>query len=197
VAWLSQQGVMIITASGIVNISKGIMDTSDITKLIYDYERNWVWARGLDGSTEVTYVYQVEQKLWWSYAGAVHPDDFMGCISDETGWISYTNNIMYKESSTAHTTTAYLTLIKTRAVAMVKKLGRINLIGTLTSGTYKLKARMFSNKITGITTETAEFTETMNTPTSIPGVGADYVQLDLKQVNNIVAVAIEYENGVR
>jgi hypothetical protein len=188
---------MIITASGIVNISKGIMDTSDITKLIYDYERNWVWARGLDGSTEVTYVYQVEQKLWWSYAGAVHPDDFMGCISDETGWISYTNNIMYKESSTAHTTTAYLTLIKTRAVAMVKKLGRINLIGTLTSGTYKLKARMFSNKITGITTETAEFTETMNTPTSIPGVGADYVQLDLKQVNNIVAVAIEYENGVR
>ncbi len=80
---------------------------------------------------------------------------------------------------------------------MVKKLGRINLIGTLTSGTYKLKARMFSNKLTGITTDTAEFTETMNSPTSIPGVGADYVQLDLKEVNNIVAVAIEYENGVR
>jgi hypothetical protein len=197
VAWLSQQGVMIITASGIVNISKGIMDTSDITKLIYDYERNWIWARGLDGSTQVTFVYQVEQKLWWSYAGAVHPDDFVGCISDETGWISYVDTVMYKDSSTAHTTTAYLTLIKTRAVAMVKKLGRINLIGTLTSGTYKLKARMFSNKITGISTETAEFTETMNSPTSIPGVGADYVQLDLKQVNNIVAVAIEYENGVR
>lgn len=197
VAWLSQQGVMIITASGITNISKGIIDTSDITKLIYDYERNWVWARGLDGSTQVTFVYQVEQKLWWSYAGAVHPDDFVGCISDETGWISYVDTVMYKDSSTAHTTTAYLTLIKTRAEAMVKKLGRINLIGALTSGTYKLKARMFSNKITGITTETAEFTETMNTPTAIPGVGADYVQLDLKQVNNIVAVAIEYENGVR
>ena len=85
----------------------------------------------------------------------------------------------------------------TKAVAMIKKLGRVKLIGTLTSGTYKLKARMFSNRITGITTETAEFTETMNSMTAIPGVGADYVQLDLKQVNNIVAVAIEYETGVR
>ncbi len=197
VAWLSQEGVMMITSSGITNLSKGIIDTSDISTLIYDSQRNWIWARGLDGSVQVSFVYQLEQKLWWSYAGAVHPDDFLGCISNETGWISYTDNVMYKDSSTAHTATAYLTLIKTRAVSMIKKLGRVKLIGTLTSGTYKLKARMFSNRITGITTETAEFTETMNSLTAIPGVGADYVQLDLKQVNNIVAVAIEYETGVR
>lgn len=209
IVWLSQQGIMMITANGIEYLTKGKIDTSHISALTYDYERNWIWARGSYTITEiiereevvticqVTYVYQVDEKLWWSYAGDVHPDDFMGCIDAQTGWISYTNNMMYKDSSTAHTTTDYLTLIKTRAVAMVKKLGRINMIGTLTSGTYKLKARMFSNKITGISTETAEFTETMNSPTAIPGVGADYVQLDIKQVNNIVAVAIEYENGVR
>lgn len=220
VVWLSQQGIMMITANGIEYLSKGKIDTSNIHTLTYDYERNWIWARGSYSVTlppeqggikttyQVTYIYQVNEKIWWSYAGYRHPDDFMGCIDEETGWISYTNDIMYLDSDTPHTydpvadaqypeKKGYLTLIKTRAVAMIKKLGRIKLIGTLTSGTYKLRARMFSNKLSSVGTETAEFTETMNSPTAIPGVGADYVQLDLKQVNNIVAVAIEYENGVR
>lgn len=216
VAWLSKQGIMVITASGIVNTTRGVLDTSHITTLVYDYERNWIWARGSYSETveeettvyQVTYVYQVEEKLWWSYAGDVHPDDFMGCIDNETGWISYLDNIMYLDGDTPHSfdpvadeltpeKEGYLTLIKTRAMAMVKKLGRIKLVGTLTEHTYKLRARMFSNRITGISTETAEFSTAMNSTTAIPGVGADYVQLDLKEINNIVAVAIEYENGVR
>ncbi len=105
VAWLSQQGVMMITASGITNISRGVIDTSNITRLVYDAGRNWVWARGLNGLTEVTYVYQVDEKVWWSYAGVVHPDDFLGCISNATGWISYTDNVMYLDGNAAHSYT--------------------------------------------------------------------------------------------
>lgn len=194
VAWLSQQGIMIITKNGIVNVSRGIIDTDHVLSLAYDGENNWIWARG-DG---FAYVYQVDEKVWWEASGSVYPDNFLGCINDQTGWISYDDKIMYKASNTPHSASGlYPTLIKTRAVAMVKKLGRINLIGKLESSTYKLRARMFSNLISGVSTQTAEYETAMNSKTAIPGVGADYVQLDIKGANNIVAVAIEYEDGVK
>jgi hypothetical protein len=193
VAWLSQQGIMVITSSGIVNISRGVINTSSITSLRYDHDRNWIWARTDEAQT---YVYQSDEKVWWEYNESSPPDDFMGCINNQYGWISYEDRIMYKDGSDPSIGNR-ATLIKTRAVSMIKKLGRVKLIGNLTAGTYSLRARMFSNRITGIATETAEFTTAMNGRTAIPGVGADYVQLDLKGVNNIVAVAIEYEDGVR
>jgi hypothetical protein len=198
VAWASQQGIMHISPEGISNLSRGIIDTSHIIMLAYDNNHNWIWARGSFGGSEITYVYQLDERVWWKYIGSVSPDDFLGCINDQNGWISYANRVMYKTSSTLHDVDgAYPTLIKTRAVSMVKKLGRVSLIGSLTNENYRLKARMFSNRISGVSTETAEFVTAMNSKTSIPGVSADYVQLDLKGVNNIVAVAIEYEDGVR
>jgi hypothetical protein len=210
IAWLSQKGIMLITINGITNLTQSRINTDNITVLTYDRERNWIWARGSydddDDTIQVTYVYQIDENIWWSYAGEVHPDDFMGCIDEETGWISYIDDIMYMESDDPHDYNEeeddpevenYLTYIKTKAIALVKKLGRIRLISTLSAGTFRFIARMFGHRITDYSTETAEFDGQNNVLTSIPGVGADYVQLDIIEANNIVSISTEYEDGVR
>lgn len=198
VAWLSQQGIMHITSEGTENLTRGRIDVKHITSLIYDTERNWLWARGKDSQgNQHTYVYQLYEMLWWQYSGSVHPDDFVGTLDDNLAWVCYADKNIYKEGSVGYAKDEHNpTLIKTRAIALQKKLSRIKLIGDLGGGQYKLKARLYSDKITGYK-ETGDFDTNMNSPTAIPGLAADYVQLDIKETNKAIALSLEYEDGVK
>lgn len=198
VAWLSQQGIMHITSEGTENLTRGRIDVKHITSLIYDTERNWLWARGKDSQgNQHTYVYQLYEMLWWQYSGSVHPDDFVGTLDDNLAWVCYADKNIYKEGSVGYAKDEHNpTLIKTRAIALQKKLSRIKLIGDLRGGQYKLKARLYSDKITEYK-ETGDFDTNMNSPTAIPGLAADYVQLDIKETNKAIALSLEYEDGVK
>ena len=189
VAWLSQNGVIILDGNGYKNVSKGRINTSAVTVLRYDHVNNWIWARGTS-----TYVYQIDEDVWWTFAWSAYPDDFLGSIDDAEGWVSYTNKIMYERGSAVNTG-SYVTRIKTKAFALNKKLGRFKLITNLVAGTYKVLARMYSTLITGVSTTTAQYTGTNNKLTAIPGTSGDYAQLELTEVNDVAGVEIEYISG--
>lgn len=189
IAWLSKQGIIMLEGNSYKNISRRIINTDAVTILRYDHVNNWIWARGTS-----TYVYQIDEGVWWKFSWLAFPDDFMSAISDEEGWIYYTTGIMYHPGSAANVS-PYATKIKTKAYAINKKLGRFKLITTLVAGTYKVLVRLFGALITGVSTTTAQFTGTNNKVTAIPGTSGDYAQLELTEINNVAGVEIEYISG--
>lgn len=188
VAWLSHRGVMLLTGDGTRNISEGIVNTSGITGIVYDRIRNWIWARG----ENETLVYQEDKGVWWKYSGDASPDGFIGDINGKNGWICNSDNTIYVDSEEPSETK-----IKTRALSTVKKLSRITLAGKYSESIIKMKAKMYSNKIAGMTTETNEVNAQTNSPTAIPGVSADYVQLELSDATDIAGAKVEYEDGLK
>lgn len=191
VAWLSGDGIMLMSQGGTRNISRGRIKTDGITTIIYDSKRNWVWARG----SGTTLVYQADEDVWWKYAGSVHPDGFLGTIDEEYGWICYADDAtIYIDSERPHTET-HKTLIKTRAIPLLKRINRVKLLGALGSKSYNLKMKLYSNKIASGSQETQEISATMNEKISLPNTSADYAQLTISKANDVAAV--EIEDGAR
>lgn len=189
-AWLSKDGMVIMTQNGIREVGKGYIDLSGATSLVYDYERNWLWARG----TSHTYVYQVNEKVWWESLSGRQPDLFIAGIDGEEGWLSYDNLIMYRSSGEA-SVGAYKTRLVTRAFRVAKKLGRFMLNTTLTSVAYKFYLYLHSPKIASTPAVTAEYSGMSNVRTSVPHASADFVQIDLQSVDNVVNIELENIDG--
>jgi hypothetical protein len=186
-AWVSDKGIMVLTDNGISNISDGIIDTSTVSRLLYDPIHNWLWAKASTGS----YVFQLDEKTRWIYKGLHLPDDFLYCINDEHGWISYDDNVMYLHGTDA-SSGDNVTRILTRAIVLIKKLGRMKVIGNLVSAAYKFYVKLYSAKITDNTATSAEYTGYTNKKVSVPGASADYAQIDLLEIDNVTM--IEFDN---
>ena len=189
-AWLSPKGIITLSERGLRNISDGIIDTSSVTSLSYDAENNWIWARTSTGC----YVFQLDDNFRWLYTGERLPSNFLSINGGYKGWIDYANNIIYKHGSTA-SAGAYKTRILTKAVRVIKKLGRFKLISNFVSVAYTYYVKLHGARVGTGTATSSAYNAYTNVKTAVPGASADYVQLDLQGINNAVAVEIENLDG--
>ena len=187
IVWLSDHGLMEISANGVANISKGIMDMTNVSTITYDGEHNWIWARGTDSGKDICFVFQCDERVWWEYRGGVMPDDFIGGVKDRA-WVSYTDKKVYehgKDSNGGNNT------IRTKAIMPLgKKIGRIKAISSMSSASYSLSAKLYGENIEkSITSSTV--TAYTNRKTAIPGLSADYIQLILSDIRDVITIQTE------
>jgi len=187
IVWLSDHGLMEISANGVANISKGIMDMTNVSTITYDGEHNWIWARGTVSGKDICFVFQCDERVWWEYRGDVMPDDFIGGVKD-WAWVSYTDKKVYehgKESNGGDNT------IKTKAIMPLgKKIGRIKAISSMPSASYSLSAKLYGENIENSKTSST-VTAYTNRKTAIPGLSADYIQLILSGIRDVITIQTE------
>ncbi|HRU99078.1 MAG TPA: hypothetical protein P5092_16785 [Ruminococcus sp.] len=187
IVWLSDHGLMEISANGVANISKGIMDMTNISTITYDGEHNWIWARGTDSGKDICFVFQCDERVWWEYRGAVMPDDFIGGVKDRA-WVSYTDKKVYEHGNDSN---GGNNTIRTKAIMPLgKKIGRIKAISSMSSASYSLSAKLYGENIEkSITSSTV--TAYTNRKTAIPGLSADYIQLILSDIRDVITIQTE------
>lgn len=186
IAWLSQQGLMLLTASGIKPVSYGQIAITEDATLIYDSYRHWLWVL----ETATTFVYQLDERMWWQYSQAQRPEDFIGDLDGDQGWICYADTIIYEHGATK-SSGATCTKITTKAYPVALKLGRIKLLASVFTGTYKYLIRLFGAWITGGTSASSQYTASYNKMTSAPNAKSDYFQIELEEVDNVFAILTE------
>ena len=189
-AWLSKDGLIIMTPDGMRYASRGQMSFDANSKLLYDYVHDWLWVRGATN----TYAYQMAERTWWQFKQANFPDDFLGALNDAEGWIDYTDGVIY-QFGTELSSGSYVTKIKTNAFKVVNKLGRIKLITNTFTGTYKYLVRLFGKWITGGTSVSSQYTAYNNALTSAPNAKSDYAQLEIVEADGVIAIQTEDEEG--
>lgn len=187
IVWLSDHGLMEISANGVANISKGTMDMTNVSTITYDGEHNWIWARGTVGGKDICYVFQCDERVWWEYRGDVMPDDFIGGVKDGA-WVSYADKKVYEhgdESNGGDNT------IRTKAIMPLgKKIGRIKAISSMPSASYSLSAKLYGENIENSETSST-VTAYTNRKTAIPGLSADYIQLILSGIRDVITIQTE------
>lgn len=187
IVWLSDHGLMEISANGVANISKGTMDMTNVSTITYDGEHNWIWARGTVGGKDICYVFQCDERVWWEYRGEVMPDDFIGGVKDGA-WVSYADKKVYEhgdESNGGDNT------IRTKAIMPLgKKIGRIKAISSMPSASYSLSAKLYGENIENSETSST-VTAYTNRKTAIPGLSADYIQLILSGIRDVITIQTE------
>lgn len=187
IVWLSDHGLMEISANGVANISKGIMDMTNVSTITYDGEHNWIWARGTVEGKDICYVFQCDERVWWEYRGDVMPDDFIGGVKDGA-WVSYADKKVYEhgdESNGGDNT------IRTKAIMPLgKKIGRIKAISSMPSASYSLSAKLYGENIENSETSST-VTAYTNRKTAIPGLSADYIQLILSGIRDVITIQTE------
>lgn len=191
VAWLSRDGLIILGGDGLNYASQGKMVFSSGSVLVYDYYNDLIWVRGTD-----TYVYQVKQKVWWNYTQSVYPGTFLTvpypAVAD--AWFCYADGKIYQHGTVGNQD-PYKTMIKTKAYAIVNKLGRIKLISSLFTGTYKYLVRLFGAWITTGTSDSAQYTAYNNIMTSAPNTKSDYAQIEMEGIDGVIGLQTEDEGG--
>ncbi|MFA5432324.1 MAG: hypothetical protein WC319_05560 [Candidatus Paceibacterota bacterium] len=187
IVWLSDHGLMEISANGVANISKGTMDMTNVSTITYDGEHNWIWARGTVSDKDICFVFQCDERVWWEYRGDVMPDDFIGGVKD-WAWVSYTDKKVYEhgnESNGGDNT------IRTKAIMPLgKKIGRIKAISSMPSASYSLSAKLYGENIENSKTSSTVTAQT-NRKTAIPGLSADYIQLILSGIRDVITIQAE------
>ncbi len=187
IVWLSDHGLMEISANGVANISKGIMDMTNVSTITYDGEHNWIWARGTVSDKDICFVFQCDERVWWEYRGDVMPDDFIGGVKDGA-WVSYADKKVYEhgdESNGGDNT------IRTKAIMPLgKKIGRIKAISSMPSASYSLSAKLYGENIENSETSST-VTAYTNRKTAIPGLSADYIQLILSGIRDVITIQTE------
>ena len=187
IVWLSDHGLMEISANGVANISKGTMDMTNVSTITYDGEHNWIWARGTVSDKDICFVFQCDERVWWEYRGDVMPDDFIGGVKDGA-WVSYADKKVYEhgdESNGGDNT------IRTKAIMPLgKKIGRIKAISSMPSASYSLSAKLYGENIENSETSST-VTAYTNRKTAIPGLSADYIQLILSGIRDVITIQTE------
>ena len=187
IVWLSDHGLMEISANGVANISKGTMDMTNVSTITYDGEHNWIWARGTVSDKDICFVFQCDERVWWEYRGDVMPDDFIGGVKDGA-WVSYADKKVYEhgdESNGGDNT------IRTKAIMPLgKKIGRIKAISSMPGASYNLSAKLYGENIENSKT-TSTVTAQTNRKTAIPGLSADYIQLILSGIRDVITIQTE------
>jgi hypothetical protein len=125
--------------------------------------------------------------VWWEYRGTALPDDFIGGVKDGA-WVSYTDKIVYEHGGAS---SGNDNVIKTKAVRPAgKKIGRINTVSDADPTEYTIKANLYGENI-DTSTQTASFSAYTNKRTAIPGLSADYIQLILSGIRDVVTILTE------
>lgn len=189
-AWLSPKGIIMLTERGLRNISDGIIDTNGVISLAYDRLKNWLWART---STD-SYVFQLDEGFRWMHKNTNHPSKFIGALDDAEGWLDYGDNVIYRHGDNPNVGDNK-TRIVTRAIRLIKKLGRIKVVSKFASSSYTFSVKLHGSKITGNTAVSGSYTANTNAKVAVPAASADYAQLDLQGVNDVIAVEIENIDG--
>lgn len=118
------------------------------------------------------------------------PDQFIQYTDGGAGWLCLDDMVFYEDGSAA-SSGEYVTCIKTPAYPTGRKLRRHKLIASVFTGTYKYLVRLFGAWITGGTAVSSQYTASANKYTSAPSTKSDYAQLELTEVNNVIAIEIE------
>ena len=114
-------------------------------------------------------------------------DDFIGGVKD-WAWVSYTDKKVYEhgdESNGGDNT------IRTKAIMPLgKKIGRIKAISSMPYASYNLSAKLYGENIENSKTSST-VTAYTNRKTAIPGLSADYIQLILSGIRDVITIQTE------
>ncbi len=185
IAFLSNRGLLLITASGIKYASKDRITLTSSATIAYDHYNNWLWVK--DGS--YSYIYQIDQDFWSRYNDDKHPSAFMGTINGLECFFCPTDQVMYEIGDAP--TGSHTSKIYTRAYALTNKLMRFSLMSKVFTGTYSFIVKLYGKYISGGTGSSSSFVGSYNALTSAPHAKSDYAQLLITDCDDVIALKME------